>query len=216
VTRRLLSIALLPIALLLVGCIARSAAAASTAIAEESATRARLEAGEVVARETRGDAQGGSARMQMLVHAPAQAVWAVIVSCELAFRFVDGLQRCEVLEDSGERALVHQVLDRGWLTPRLDFVFESLRRPWEQIDFRLVEGNLKALEGSWRFEETAAGTLVDHEIRLRPQAPVPAFLVRRDIGRTMPDLLACVRGLAGGSGGEERRQQDLGRCAVPE
>ena len=40
---------------------------------------------------------------------------------------------------------------------------------------------------------------------------MPAFLVRRDIGRTMPDLLACVRGLAGGSGGGERRQQDLDR-----
>ena len=193
-----------------------SAAAASTAIAEDPAIRARLEAGEVVARETRGDPQGGSARMQMLVHAPAQAVWDVIVSCELAFHFVEGMQRCEVLEDSGERALVHQVLDRGWLTPRLDFVFESLRRPWERIDFRLVEGNLKALEGSWRFEETAGGTLVDHEIRLRPQAPVPAFLVRRDIGRTMPDLLACVRGLAEGNDEGERRRQDLGRCAGPE
>jgi ribosome-associated toxin RatA of RatAB toxin-antitoxin module len=207
---------LLPIGLLLGGCIASSEAAPSTANAEDSAILARLAAGEVVARETNGDPQGGSARMQMLVHAPAQAVWAVIVSCELAFRFVEGLQRCEVLEDSGERALVHQVLDRGWLTPRLDFVFESLRRPWEQIDVRLVEGNLKVLEGSWRFEETAGGTLVDHEIRLRPQAPVPAFMVRRDIGRTMPDLLACVRGLAGGSGGVERRQQDLGRCAGPE
>ncbi len=214
-TKGLLPIALLPIALLLVSGTA-IAAAAPPAGADDPAILARLAAGEVVARETRGDRQGGSARMQMLVHAPAETVWAVIVSCELAFRFVDGLQRCEVLEDSGERALVRQVLDRGWLTPRLDFVFESLRRPWEQIDFRLVEGNLKALEGSWRFEETAAGTLVDHEIRLRPQAPVPAFLVRRDIGRTMPDLLACVRGLAGGSGGEERRQQDLGRCAVPE
>lgn len=153
--------------------------------------------------------------MQMLVRAPAQAVWAVIVSCELAFRFVDGLQRCEVLEDSGDRALVHQVVDRGWLTPRLDFVFESLREPWVRIGFRLVEGNVKAMEGSWSFEETPAGTLVEYEIRLRPQSRVPGFLVRRNIGRTLPDLLACVRGLAGGSGTGELREQDLGRCAGP-
>jgi ribosome-associated toxin RatA of RatAB toxin-antitoxin module len=151
--------------------------------------------------------------MQMLVRAPAQAVWAVIVSCELAFRFVDGLQRCEVLEDSGDRALVHQVVDRGWLTPRLDFVFESQRQPWTQIGFRLVEGNVKAMEGSWRFEETPAGTLVDYEIRLRPQARVPGFLVRRNISRTLPDLLACVRGLAEGPDPDERAQRDLARCA---
>ena len=207
---------LLSIALLLAGWVygpVADAAAPPPAAAEDPAVLARLAAGEVVARETRGDPQGGSARMQVLVHAPARAVWAVIVSCELAFRFVEGLQACEVLEDTGDRALVHQVVDRGWLTPRLDFVFESLRRPWDRIDFRLVEGNLKAMDGSWRFEETAAGTLVDHEIRLRPQAPAPGFLVRRNINRTMPDLLACVRGLAGGSGTEEARQRDLGRCA---
>jgi ribosome-associated toxin RatA of RatAB toxin-antitoxin module len=211
----LLPIALLPIVLLLAGWVTGAGAAAPPADAEDPAILARLEAGEVVARETSGDSQGGSARMQMLVRAPAQAVWAVIVSCELAFRFVDGLQRCEVLEDSGDRALVHQVVDRGWLTPRLDFVFESLRQPWDWISFRLVEGNVKAMEGSWRFEETPAGTLVEYEIRLRPQARVPGFLVRRNIGRTLPDLLACVRGLAGGSGTGELREQDLGRCAGP-
>jgi ribosome-associated toxin RatA of RatAB toxin-antitoxin module len=213
--KRLLPIVLLPLALLLPGWLAEARAAAPPAGAEDSAVLARLTAGEVVAREASGDSRGGSARMQMLVRAPTQAVWAVIVSCELAFRFVDGLQRCEVLEDSGDRALVHQVVDRGWLMPRLDFVFELQRKPWDRIDFRLVEGNVKALEGSWRFEETPAGTLVDYEIRLRPQAPVPGFLVRRNISRTMPDLLACVRGLAGGSGTGELHEQDLGRCAGP-
>jgi ribosome-associated toxin RatA of RatAB toxin-antitoxin module len=213
VAKQRLTIVLL-LAIWVGGWVASSVAAAPPASAAgDAAILARLEAGEVVARETRGDAQGGSARMQMLVQAPVQAVWAVIVSCELAFRFVEGLQRCEVLEDSGDRALVHQVVDRGWLMPRLDFVFESLRQPWDQIGFRLVAGNLKALEGSWHFEETPAGTLVDYEIRLRPQAPVPGFLVRRNIGRTMPDLLACVRGLAEGSATGERRQRDLARCA---
>lgn len=212
--KRLVSIALL-LAGWVSGPVAGAVAAPPPAAAEDAVIRARLEAGEVVARETRGDPQGGSARMQVLVQAPAQAIWSVIISCELAFRFVEGLQQCEVLEDTGDRALVHQVVDRGWLMPRLDFVFESLRRPWDQIEYRLVEGNLKALEGSWRFEETAAGTLVDYEIRLRPQAPAPGFLVRRNMTRTMPDLLACVRGLAGGSGTAERRQRDLGRCAGP-
>jgi ribosome-associated toxin RatA of RatAB toxin-antitoxin module len=153
--------------------------------------------------------------MQILVQAPPRAVWNVIVSCELAFRFVAGLRQCEVRDDTGERALVRQVVDQGWLMPSFDFVFESLRQPWSRIDFRLVEGNLAAMEGSWRFIETPDGTLVDYEMRLRPQAPVPAFLVRRNISRTMPDLLACVRGLADGSGGEERRRRDLARCADP-
>jgi ribosome-associated toxin RatA of RatAB toxin-antitoxin module len=191
------------------------ASALPPAHAADSAIAARLAAGEVVARESSGDSSGGAARMQILVQAPPRAVWNVIVSCELAFRFVAGLRRCEVRDDTGDRALVRQVVDLGWLLPTFDFVFESLRRPWERIDFRLVEGNLAAMEGSWSFAETPGGTLVDYEMRLRPQAPAPAFLVRRNINRTMPDLLACVRGLAGGSGSPERLRQDLDRCAGP-
>lgn len=190
-------------------------AAAPPAPDEDSALLARLLAGEVVARESRGDSSGGSARMQMLVQASPRAVWEVIVSCELAFRFVDGLRECQVLEDTGDRALVRQVVDQGWLMPTFDFVFESLRQPWERIGFRLIEGNLAAMEGSWRFVETPDGTLVDYEIRLRPRAPVPGFLVRRNLNRAMPDQLACVRGLADGSGPEERRRRDLARCAGP-
>lgn len=190
-------------------------AAAPLSTDEDPTLLARLLAGEVVARESSGDSSGGSAHMQILVQAPPSAIWGVIVSCELAFRFVDGLRHCEVLEDTGDRALVRQVVDQGWLMPTFDFVFESLRQPWQRIDIRLVEGNLAEMEGSWSFDEVQGGTLVDYAVRLRPQAPVPAFLVRRNISRTMPDQLACVRGLAEGSGSEERRRQDLARCAGP-
>ncbi|MDX1379854.1 MAG: SRPBCC family protein [Xanthomonadales bacterium] len=176
----------------------------------------RLLAGEVVALEVdeppAGGKHGGAARMQVLVQAPARDVWAVIVSCELAYRFIDGLRSCEVLEQSAGRALVHQVVDQGWLMPRFDFVFESRRRPYEWIGVSLVKGNLDSMEGSWRFEETAAGTLVEHQLRLRPAAPVPRFLVRRNLRRSMPDLLACVRALANGSATDAQRHSDLARC----
>lgn len=189
--------------------------------------QARLEAGEVVALDVRGAQAGGErdepragdwgagARMQVLVRAPARAVWAVIVSCEHAFRFIAGLRHCEVLEDTGDRALVHQVVDQGWLMPRYDFVFESLRRPYEWIGVRLVEGNLERMEGAWRFEETAAGTLVEHELRMRPGSAVPRFLVRRNLEHNMPDLLACIRALANGSGSNQLRESDLARCQEP-
>jgi hypothetical protein len=60
--------------------------------------------------------------------------------------------------------------------------------------------------------ETAAGTLVEHELQIRPAAPVPRFLLRRNLERNMPDLLACVRALADGSGTEALRRSDLARC----
>lgn len=172
----------------------------------------RLLAGEVVSHAVESGKAGGSARMQILAHAPAEAIWNVIISCEKAFVFVDGLEVCEVLEDSGDRALVHQVVMRGWPIPTQDYVFESLRNPHIEMSFRLVEGNLKVMEGSWRFAELAEGTLVDYEIRVQPAIVAPKFLVRRNIEKGMPNLLACIRGLAGGSLSEEQARKDLQQC----
>jgi ribosome-associated toxin RatA of RatAB toxin-antitoxin module len=177
--------------------------------------RGPLLSGEIISRETGGGEGGAAGHMQVLVRAPTRAIWEVIISCELAFVFVDGLEVCEVLEDTGDRALVHQVVNQGWLVPRYDYTFESLRQHYGRIDVHLVEGNLKALDGYWAFRETAAGTVVDYEIRIQPSLPAPRFIVRRNIARGMPDMLACIRGLAGGSGSPSSGKRDLDRCPGP-
>ena len=182
---------------------------------EDADLRQRLASGEIIARDTSSDGAGASGRMQLLARVPARALWEVIVSCELAFAFVDGLQRCEVLEDTVERALVRQVVDQGWLIPTYDFVFESLRRHYRRIDVKLIEGNLKALEATWTFEETPDGTVVDYQVRIQPSLPAPRFIVRRNVNKGMPAMLACIRGLAGGSGSATLENQDLARCPGP-
>ena len=173
---------------------------------------ARLLNGEALLLDPQTDGSGGSARVQILAHVPARSFWEVIISCDLAFVFVDGLQSCEVIEDTGERALVHQVVKKGWPVPTQDFVFESLREPYEQMRFGLVEGNLKAMEGRWQFTEIPEGLLVDYQLRVEPGVPAPRFMVRRNIRKDMPDLVACIRGLAGGSGSPAMSTADLARC----
>ena len=201
--------------LLILGLVGAVVSQTAPEAAPDASTQERLLAGEIVSTEANRDGAGASGRMQVLVRAPARAVWEVIVSCELAFTFVDGLETCEVLEDTGGRALVRQVVNQSWLIPTYDYVFESLRRHYERIDARLLEGNLKALDGYWIFHETAAGTLVDYQIHIEPSLPAPRFLVRRNINKGMPDMLACIRGLAGGSGSAVLERQDLGRCPGP-
>ena len=190
------------------GCFAAAAAAQPFPQQEWS----RLAAGEVVLLDARNSGRGGAAHARALVRADAAAVWRVVTSCEDAFVFVDGLERCEILEDTGARVTVRQVVDKSWLLPRQDFVFESLREPYRDIRVRLLEGNLDALEGHWTFRPVAEGTVVDYAVRLEPSFPVPDFLVRRNISRDMPDLLACVRALADGSGTPEQAKLDRARC----
>ena len=172
----------------------------------------RLRNGEILLLEADSQKAGGSARVQALISASAVRVWEVIVSCDRSFIFVDGLRTCEVLEDNGDIALVHQVVKKGWLYPTQDFLFESRREPYRRIQFQLVKGSLKSLDGSWEFLETPDGLLVDYRINVRPRWPVPGFIVSHVMRKGMPDLIACIRGLAGGSGSPDERRADLGRC----
>jgi ribosome-associated toxin RatA of RatAB toxin-antitoxin module len=186
-------------------------AAAAAAERDDNISR-RLGNGEIVLLNADSSQSGGSARVQALVQTSAQSVWNVITSCERSFVFVDGLKECQVIEDDGGRAVVHQVVNKGWLYPTQDFIFESLREPYRDIRFNLVEGNLKAMEGTWQFTELPEGVLIDYSIRVRPGLPVPGFIVSWVMRKGMPDLIACIRGLAGGSGSTERKTIDLERC----
>ena len=168
--------------------------------------------GKVLVLDSRSEKPGGTVRVRALARIPAEEVWNVIVSCERSFVFVNGLQSCEVIEDSGERALIRQVTKQGWPAPTLDFIYESMREPFSKINFSLVQGNFEAMEGSWQFMNTANGLLLDYEIRIKPELAVPDFLVSRSLRKSSPDMVACIRGLSGGSGSEKLQSSDLERC----
>jgi ribosome-associated toxin RatA of RatAB toxin-antitoxin module len=172
----------------------------------------RLQSGEVILETTRTDESGGAARVVMFSKAPVEAIWKVIFSCEQAFIFLDGLKICEVLENNSEYTITRQVVKKGWLIPRQDFAFRTLQAPYKHIEFRLVEGNLKAMEGSWDFIVMPQGVVVMHEIWVQPEVPAPRFIVRRLMRRGMPEMMACVRGLAGGSVSIDMEARDLGHC----
>jgi len=172
----------------------------------------RLRSGEIILQDTRTDEAGGAGKAQVFVYGEAKAFWDVVVSCDMAFVFVDGLRECEVLEVSYDRVVVRQVVKKHWLLPRIKFSFESKYRPYEEMDFTLIEGDLDIMEGSWKFTPLPDGVLVEYQARIKPSFPAPRWLIRRTIRKDTPDLIACIRGLAGGSGSQEKIESDLGRC----
>lgn len=186
--------------------------AAGIDAAPESSPDAALLDGEIVLYEARSDESGGAARARMLVHSSAESIWDVIISCDLAFIYVKGLEYCEVLEDDGGRGEVRQVVNPSWIVPKMDYVFESLRDPYREIRFQRISGDLDVLEGYWKFTPVPEGLLVDYEARVKPSIPAPRWLIRYTVKKSMPDLLACIRALAGGSGTSLQEQRDRDRC----
>jgi hypothetical protein len=173
----------------------------------------RLQAGDVLVETTRTEESGGAARIVIFIQAPVESIWEVIYSCESAFIFVEGLKLCEVLEQTSEYTITRQVVKKGWPIPKQDYAFRTLQEPFKRAEFELVEGNLKAMEGSWEFIVMPQGVVVIHEIRVEPEVPAPRFVVRRVMRKSMSEMMACIRALAGGSINLEQKVRDLGSCA---
>ncbi len=176
------------------------------------ATMSRLRHGEIVAEPIRVDEKGGAFKVSLMIWAPAELIWATVYSCEYAFIFLAGLEVCEVLEDDGVDSVTHQVINKGWPVPRQDYIFATHRVPYTRADIQLVEGKLKFMQASWEYINLPEAVVVIYKVRLQPGFPAPRFLVRRVLKNGMTQLLACVRGLAGGSGSAQRAKEDLDHC----
>ena len=174
----------------------------------------RLLAGEVSVEQRDETRRRFDARVVILMQAPVERVWDVIISCTQARAFVAGLRHCEVLDERGDFALTHQIVDKGWMTPRLDYTFETRRVAHQRMDFRLAEGNLREMHGSWTFEATGDGLLVRHELMLEPLVPAPGWLVRRNLLKDLPGMMRCIRALAEGSASPEQEKEDRASCAA--
>ncbi len=173
----------------------------------------RLRSGDIVLVDTRKDEAGGAIRVEILVRAAVEEIWAVVEGCEKAFIFVEGLEQCEVLEQSDDYALIHQLVKKDFPAPTQEYTYESRSQAYKRMDFKLVEGSLKAMEGSWEFVAVAEGVLIIYHLHVRPGMSAPRFMVRRSIRKTIPDMLACIRGLVKGSGSTEQNEKDLNRCS---
>jgi len=178
----------------------------------DESTMERLRGGDWVLESGVSDEHGAAASILIFMRTPVERIWATIISCADAEVFVDGLEFCEVLEERGDYAITHQVVDKGWMTPRMDYRFETRREPYRHMQFKLLEGNLKTMQGSWDFESLPDGVLVRHVLVLAPLVPAPRWLVRRNLKKDLPNLMQCIRGLSGGSGQEKALAADMDKC----
>jgi hypothetical protein len=176
---------------------------------------ARLEQGEVLLETIHGDKPGGAARVTAMFYSEANAVWSIIGHCEYEFIYMRGLSLCEMLEGDQFQMKMHHRLRNSWYTPALDYTFAAKRGTDNHGEAHLIEGNLKVLQGNWTITSVADNNslIVVHEIRIQPKLPAPRWLIRRSLRKDLPDMLACIRGLARASGNESLGHVDLKRCS---
>ena len=171
-----------------------------------------LHAGEILHEHTRRDEPGGAIRAEVFVRAEIDAIWNMLLGCGKAFVFVDGLEQCEILELTKTQVLVHQVVDPGILAPEQDYTYRSDLTAFERMEFNMLEGTMKTIDGTWEFFEVDEGVVLIYNMHVVSNWPVPRFLIRRSIRKSIPHMLACIRGLLNGSVDPDALKSDLDRC----
>lgn len=175
---------------------------------------ARLERGEILLRPIQKNKPGVAMRVAALLHSNTNEVWQVLGDCNYELIYVKGLKLCEVLGGNQIQMKVHHRVRNSWYSPTLDFVFSATRYSDESGETSLISGDLKVFEGTWKLTpiEGMNSVIVTHEIRLQPKFLAPKWLVRRVLNKDLPDMMACIRGLASASGTERHITRDLKRC----
>ena len=175
---------------------------------------ARLTRGEILLEIVKDEKPGAAARVTALFHTNSQAIWDIIGYCKYEYIYMRGLKFCEMLEGDQFHMTMRHRLRNSWYTPTLDFTFEANREPGGDGQAHLIDGDLKILEGHWKFSPVANenSVIVVHEIRIQPKLPAPKWLMRRNLQRDLPAMMACIRGLAKASGDNGQIEGDLKRC----
>lgn len=161
--------------------------------------RARLDAGEivVVADEAARTTGKGEVRAAVRIAASPRLVYAQMIDCAQALRYVPRLRLCRVLATAPDglwQDFEHEV-DYGWLLPALRYSFRAHYEPDRSVQFRALGGALRVNDGRWLVWPDAGGeaTIVTYRVRIEPRFPVPRWLVTASLQRELPDLLGALR-----------------------
>jgi ribosome-associated toxin RatA of RatAB toxin-antitoxin module len=160
--------------------------------------RALLARGEIVVDVKSGDeATRAPVRAAVSIAQPPAVIYRAMTSCTQAIEYVPNLSLCQVLETAADRQseVIEHVVDFGWYLPAQRYVFRAQYVEAQRIAFELVRGDLRDLRGVWSLLPASNGgaTIVTYQVRIQPKARVPQWLVRRNLRRELPALLAALR-----------------------
>ena len=164
----------------------------------EQAAILKLEAGDAIV-SVRPDPQGATGLIEAAIDiaVPPQKLWAVMLDCERAKRFIASLTSCRILEQSADsRSDVREhIVQWIWPLPAVRSVFRSSYTPYERIAFERIEGDLALMQGEWRLEPLrgATATRLFYRARITPGWQLPDGLVRAAIETDVPKTLTALR-----------------------
>lgn len=155
-----------------------------------------LEQGKVITGSFEIETKPRSASLWGAIRIPAQAhaIFSLIRDCPNAPRYHKKLKFCEIISSDTDGEILHQQLKINWFSPLLDYTFRAEYSD-TTIRYTLISGDLKVLQGGWNIypnPDTDASLLV-YFISIKPEAPVPLWLISRILKSDINNTLLTLR-----------------------
>ncbi|MFP4220214.1 MAG: SRPBCC family protein [Phormidium sp.] len=135
--------------------------------------------------------------LAVTLDASAEETWSVIADYGSFSHFLPNIISSEVLEIEGNRHVVEQVSEQQvlFLRIRSRIRTENLETENQRIDFRLLEGDLNQLEGSWMIETTEDGQIVrlTQTVTVAPPPGTPDGVFHTVFRQSLTDNLEAIR-----------------------
>lgn len=113
------------------------------------------------------------------VDAPLSLIWGTLTDFNRFAEFIPGMRSSRHVEQRGNDSVVEQSGEARFLffTFPIEVTLLSTSRPPEALSVRVLKGNLKRLDGSYRIEPLADGRyLLRWEGKIEPEAVLPPLL----------------------------------------
>jgi len=114
------------------------------------------------------------------VRVTPQEAWAVMTDYDHATHFISKLEKSVILSRTQELLLVSQkgTMGFGPLSVTFETVSEIRLTPFEQMQARLISGNMKKNDATTRLVADATGTLIVHHMESIPDVWMPPIIGR--------------------------------------
>ncbi len=160
----------------------------------------QLGAGSVILLESSGGSDSKEANhagmAAILIDAPVENVWNVVNDQDKAPGYIKTLLSSELVEKCDTYSLIEQEVKVGF--HKVKYVVKHVPEQPIAIHFKRDSGDLKEMGGYWRFFPIGEGeetkTLLIYRLSLKPDFPIPPFLIKKSLSDNLPDTLYSVKG----------------------
>lgn len=128
--------------------------------------KANLERGEVVLQGAKGNYLG-----RVVAAGNIDTAWEVITDYDNFARFLPNVASSKILLEEGDRIIFEQVnvVDLWLFEQEFKVEIEAIRNKPRQVDFKIVDGDLKKLIGKWQISEVSKNeVIVSHAVEVEP------------------------------------------------